>query len=111
LQPRDVRFVFVDSERHPPGEAPLDFLAEASQPIFRDPDGRLARRLDAPSATETFVFDAAGTLRYRGGLDDDRTYLRPAPRNFLRDELLSLLDGTAPLFVAAKTLGCALRLR
>jgi hypothetical protein len=103
--------VFVDSERHPPGEAPLDFLAEASQPIFRDPDGRLARRLDAPSATETFVFDAAGTLRYRGGLDDDRTYLRPAPRNFLRDELLSLLDGTAPLFVAAKTLGCALRLR
>ncbi|HTA20183.1 MAG TPA: hypothetical protein VK989_12880 [Polyangia bacterium] len=111
MQPRDVGFVIVDSERHAAGEPTPAFVANTDLPLFADDGGRLARRLDAQFATETFVFDAAGTLRYRGGIDDDRRSLRPRPTAHLRDELQSLLAGTAPPYVTTKALGCALRLR
>src|SRR5687767_983741 len=35
-----------------------------------DPDGVLARALDARTTTEVFVLDRARTLRYRGCIDD-----------------------------------------
>ena len=111
MQPRDVRFVIVDSERHAAGESTPALVANTDLPLFADDDGRLARRLGAQFATETFVFDAAGTLRYRGGIDDDRRSLRPRPTAHLRDELQSLLAGTAPPYATTKALGCALRLR
>jgi hypothetical protein len=111
MQSRDVRFVIVDSERHPTGAPTPAFVANTDLPIFADDGGRLARRLSAQFATETFVFDAAGTLRYRGGIDDDRRSLRPRPTAHLRDELQRLLAGTAPPYATTKALGCALRLR
>ncbi len=110
MEPRGVRFLIVDSERrqlrapHPP------FVPQTDLPILRDEDGRLARRLNAQFATETFVFDATGALRYRGGLDDDRRDLSAKPRAYLRDALLALLAGSAPAYRDAKALGCALRL-
>ena len=110
MEPRDVRFLIVDSERHSRGEAVSLFVAQTRLPILRDDDGRLARRLDAQFATETFVFDATGAVRYRGGIDGDRRYLSEKPRTHLRDALLSLLSGAAPRHAAAKALGCALRL-
>jgi hypothetical protein len=111
MQSHDVRFVLVDSERHPAGEATPAFVANTDLPIFADAGGRLARRLNAQFATETFVFDAAGALRYRGGIDDDRRSLRPRPTAHLRDELQRLIAGTAPPYATTKALGCALRLR
>lgn len=110
LASRDVRFLIVDSERHSPRTPGPRFVTQTDLPIFRDADGRLARRLHAQFATETFVFDGTGTLRYRGGVDDDRKVLRASSRATLRDELLALLAGTAPAFTEAKALGCALRL-
>jgi hypothetical protein len=110
MQPHDVRFLIVDSERHSSGVATPDIVAEEHLPILRDDAGLLARRLGAQFATETFVFDAKGSLRYRGGIDDDRKYLSPKPKARLRDALLSLLDGTAPPYATAKSLGCALKL-
>ena len=110
MEPRDVRFLFVDSERHSRGEPVSKFVAQTSLPILRDDNGRLARRLAAQFATETFVFDATGTVRYQGGIDDDRKYLSQSPRMHLRDALLSLLSGAAPQYPGAKALGCALRL-
>ncbi len=111
MQSHDVRFVMVDSERHPAGEPTPAFLADTALPVFADDSGRLARRLNAEFATETFVFDAAGTVRYQGGIDDDRRSLRPRPTAHLRDELQGLLAGTAPPYATTKALGCALRLR
>lgn len=110
LEGRGVRFVVVDSERHAPGE-PLVEAAEAGLPIWRDDGARLARRLDARYATETFVFDATGALRYRGGIDSDRKALTATPRAYLRAALARLLQASAPPFSSAKALGCALRLR
>jgi len=109
LDARGVRFVVVDSERHAAGEAAAG--AASGLPIWRDDGARLARRLDARQATETFVFDATGALRYHGGLDGDRTHLTSAATPRLRDALTGLLAGKAPSFASAKTLGCVLRLR
>jgi hypothetical protein len=105
-----VRVVVVDSERRASGEVSPAALAEAGLPIWRDDGARLARRLEARYATETFVFDATGALRYRGGIDGDRRYLTPAPKAFLREALTALLQANGPSFTEAKALGCALRL-
>ena len=111
LAPRDVGFVIVDSERRPRGAPSPGAVSDTDVPILRDDQGKLARRLGAQYATETFVFDASGSLRYRGGIDDDRKRLSQTPRALLRDALLGLLARNAPPFTTAKTLGCVLRLR
>jgi hypothetical protein len=110
LDAEGVRFVVVDSERHAPGEATPAAVADSDLPILRDDGARLARRLDARYATETFVFDATGALRYRGGIDGDRRYLTAAPKAQLREALTALLQARGPPFTEAKALGCALRL-
>jgi hypothetical protein len=110
MEPRGVDIAIVDSERRPQGASPPGEVPETDLPILRDDQGRLARRLDAQYATETFVFDSTGALRYRGGIDDDRKHLSQTPKALLREALLTLLSGKAPAFTTAKALGCALRL-
>lgn len=116
LSPKDVEFVVVDSERHAAGDAVPDTVPGTARPalpalpILRDEGGRLARRLGAQYATESFVFDRSGQLRYRGGIDDQRKYLGPNPKAHLREALTHLLENDAPAFATAKALGCALRL-
>jgi hypothetical protein len=109
MSARDVQFLVVDAEEHAAGEALPATLPESGLPILRDADARLAHALGARYATETFVFDGAGVLRYRGGIDDDRKYLHAAPRSYLRDALTALLRQNAPPFASSKALGCALR--
>jgi hypothetical protein len=108
---RDVLFLVVDSERHAPGASIPELVPETDLRILRDDGGRLARLLDAQFATETFVFDAKGALRYRGGIDDERRYLTASPKAHLRDALERLLAGTAPAYMTSKALGCVLRRR
>ena len=110
LAPRGVAFVAVDSERHGDGAAARG-EALPGIPLLRDEGGRLAAALDARFATESFVFDRGRALRYRGGIDADRTHLSDAPRAYLRDALTQLLVGRPPQIAEAKALGCALRLR
>ena len=111
LGARGVGFVVVDSERHTTREPPPPALVAPALPLFRDEDGRLAQRLGALYATETFVVDDRGNVRYRGGIDSDRTYLRIDARAYLRDAVVGLLSGKAPAFANSKALGCALKLR
>ena len=110
LGPRGVGFVVVDSERHVPGEASPPAEIAPGLPLLRDESGDLARRLGARYATESYVLDPAGRVRYQGGVDSDRKYLRPDAQPFLRQALLKLLSGDAPAFATSKALGCALRL-
>jgi hypothetical protein len=110
LSPKGVDFVVVDSERHAASDPRPAAVAGTDLAILRDPGGRLARRLGAQYATESFVFDASSRLRYRGGIDDQRKHLGPNAKAHLHDALIHLLDNDAPAFVTAKALGCALRL-
>jgi hypothetical protein len=107
----DVAFVVVDSERHAPPEPGAPTIAIGSRLLgARDAHGTLARRLDAQFATETFVFDSAQRLRYRGGIDGDRKHLTSKPQTHLGDALRALVAGTAPPRTTSKALGCALKL-
>lgn|GEM_PF-1218705 len=110
LAPQGVGFVVVDSERHATSDPPIPPEVVPGLPIFRDEGGMLARRLGASYATESYIVDAAGHVRYRGGIDSDRKYLRSDAQPYLRQALASLLAGTGPAFATTKALGCALRL-
>lgn len=65
-------------------------------PYIADADAPLARALRPRSTTEAFVIDRAGTLRYRGAIDDQYgiDFTKPAPREtWLRDALDAVLAG------------------
>jgi hypothetical protein len=106
----DVEIIVVDSERHAPPEPGAPAIGGGIAGM-RDPGGRLARRLDATFATETFVFDSSRRLRYHGGIDGDRKSLGPTPQSHLGDALRSLVSGADPASSTSKALGCALKLR
>ena len=110
LGPQGVGFIVVDSERHPPGAPPLPAEIAPGLPLLRDEGGVLATRLGARYATESYILDPAARVRYQGGVDSDRKYLRPDAQPYLRQALLKLLHGDAPAFATSKALGCALRL-
>jgi hypothetical protein len=110
LGPQGVGFVLVDSERHGAAAPSRTPLVAPALPLYRDEEGRLARRLGALYATESFVLDPGGVIRYRGGIDGDRKYLRADTPPYLRQALLDLIAGKAPAFASSKALGCALRL-
>ena len=111
LGPQGVGFVVVDSERRTADDAAPPLRVAPALPLFRDEDGLLARHLGALYATETFVVDDRGNVRYRGGIDSDRKYLRIDARAYLRDAVVGLLAGKDPAFANSKALGCALKLR
>jgi hypothetical protein len=109
--PRGVDFVMVDSETD--GSAERDAQEAVRRgyrfPIVRDPGARLAEALGAQYATYSVVLDAQGRLRYRGGIDTDRSHLHDDAQPYLKDAIEDLLSGRSPRVAEGKTLGCALR--
>jgi peroxiredoxin len=78
-------------------------------PVLLDSGAGLARSLHAEYATESFVLDREGTVRYHGGFDSDRTTLHGDAVPHLENALDDLL-GERPLRQAeTKALGCALQ--
>lgn len=105
-----VTFLAVDSERHDASEPPPPIAVATGVSLFRDEGGVLARYLHARFATQAFVIDRAGKVRYDGGLDSERKYVTATARMYLRDVLVGLLGSDAPRYATTKSLGCALRL-
>ena len=108
---RGVRFVIVDSEV---GRSIADDAEEAQKralpvPVFLDPGAKLAKQLGAIYATYSVVVDAQGAIRYRGGIDSDKSHLRDDRTQYLADALADLTAGRAPRRAESKTLGCALQ--
>jgi peroxiredoxin len=108
---KGVEFYAVDSEV---GGALADDAAHAKShgyefPVLRDPGARLARALGAEYATESFVVDGEGVVRYHGGLDSDRYRLHDDAVPLLRNALDDLLDGRSPRAEETKSLGCSLQ--
>jgi len=108
---RGVVFAVVDSESR--GSVEGD-AAEAARrgypfPILRDRQGHLAAALGARFASESVLLDAAGRLRYRGGIDSDGTHLHASAEPYLQDAIDDLLAGRAPRRAEAPVLGCLLQ--
>jgi peroxiredoxin len=79
-------------------------------PVLIDTGAALARAVGAQYATESFVFDAAGVVRYHGSLDSDRNELHADAKPYLRDALDDLLAGSPPRTAESKALGCGLQM-
>jgi peroxiredoxin len=110
-RPRGVDVFAVDSEI---GATPERDTAEATRraypfPILIDHGGALARRLGAEYATEAFVVDRSGAVRYHGGIDSDKRTLHDDATPFLREALDDLLAERPPRHAESKALGCALQ--
>ncbi len=106
-----VKVVLVDSET---GAAPARDRAEALVrgyrfPLLTDSDARLARLFGARFATHAIVVDAAGRVRYSGGIDSDKNELHGDAQPYLRDAIDALLAGREPPRVEHEALGCALQ--
>ncbi len=81
-------------------------------PAALDPDGTLADRAGATVTPEVAVFDAAGTLAYRGRIDDryvDFGVDRPAPTTHDLADALGAVLGRRPVAVPrTHAVGCAI---
>jgi hypothetical protein len=109
---RGVKFVIVDSEvgRSADADAAEARARHLPGPIFIDAGSRLAKSLGAVYATYTVVVDPQGHVRYRGGIDTDKTHLKDDRTQFLADALDDLTAGRSPRRPEGKTLGCALQM-
>jgi hypothetical protein len=107
---RGVRFVMVDSEvRGSPARDHEEAERRAYPfPILYDRHARLADSLGAEYATYSVVVDRTGRVRYRGGIDSDKTHLHDSATPYLEDAIDDLLGGLAPRLAEGTTLGCAL---
>jgi AhpC/TSA family len=109
--PRGVQFLMVDSEVR--GSLERD-TAEAHRrgypfPILGDRGAKLADALGAEYATYTVVFDAHARVRYRGGIDTDKSRLHDDATPYLKDALDDLLADREPRVSESGALGCALQ--
>jgi peroxiredoxin len=110
---RGVDVIAVDSEiTASPDRDAAEARARAYPfPIFSDPRGALADALGAEYATYAVVVDGRGAVRYRGGIDSDRSHLTPDASPWVRAALDRVLAGADPEPAETKTLGCSLRRR
>ncbi len=114
---RGVLFLAInanDAERYPRDslEAMRRRVAEEDWPMpyLHDATQEVARAYDAKTTPDVFVFDAGGTLRYRGAPDSD--YDDPGQRAaWLREALDAVLAGQEPARAETKPVGCSIKWR
>jgi peroxiredoxin len=77
-------------------------------PILKDNDNRLADALGASFTPETYLFDASGTLRYHGRIDDSKEPTGISKRD-LRDALEAVSSGKTIAVTETKAFGCTIK--
>ncbi|HEY3807267.1 MAG TPA: redoxin family protein [Kofleriaceae bacterium] len=109
---RGVRFVIVDPEvgRTVADDAVAIRGRDLPGPVFLDSGAKLANEVGAVYATYSVIVDASGQIRYRGGIDSDKSHLRADSTPYLADALDDLTAGRPPRRAEGKTLGCALQM-
>ncbi len=113
---RGVRVLAVnpnDADRYPADS--LEAMKQRVQadggwplPYLRDESQEAARAFDAKTTPDVFVFDAGGSLRYRGAPDPDH---RDPSQNgaWLREALDAVLAGEEPPTAETEPVGCSIK--
>jgi hypothetical protein len=73
--------------------------------VLRDDDGREAARFGAMTSGQVVFYDAAGTLRFSGGITSSRAH---AGDNAGRRSLVALLNESGPAVERTNVFGCSL---
>jgi mono/diheme cytochrome c family protein len=112
---RGVAFLYLDVNAADSEDAMREEAANFgfAGPYVADPDADIGRVLQVAVSTEVFVIDNAGTLRYRGAIDDQYgiTFAKPEARNmWLRDALDSVLSGDNVEVSETEASGCYITL-
>jgi len=107
---RGFNVVGVNSNRT---ESPDAIAAHAKEhgftfTILKDNDNRLADALGASFTPETYLFDASGTLRYHGRIDDSKDPSAISKRD-LTDALAALSSGNTIAVTDTKAFGCTIK--
>jgi thiol-disulfide isomerase/thioredoxin len=76
--------------------------------VYKDPQNRLADKLNAQVTPEVFLFDKTGTLVYHGRIDDSQNEAKIKTRDF-RAALDALLAGKPVAVSEAKAFGCTIK--
>jgi peroxiredoxin len=109
--PRGVQFLAVNGNAQDTPERMVahDRLHPLPFPLLKDAGNHLADLFDARRMAEAFVLDAAGTIRYRGRVDDQYGvgYQRPkATHRDLAEALDAVLAGKEVLQPVTPATGC-----
>jgi peroxiredoxin len=108
--PRDVKFIFVNSNRSEPASEVRDHSHRAGFvfPVYKDANNVLANRFGAEVTPETYVIDSSGIIRYHGSIDDSQNEARIRTRG-LRNALDALLAGKPVEVTQTKAFGCTIK--
>jgi len=74
-----------------------------------DKGARLATEFGASRTPHVFVFDAGGTLVYRGAIDDNARQPAQVENEYLSDALNAMLAGQTIAHNSTKALGCTIK--
>lgn len=80
-----------------------------SVPMLLDAEGALAQELGATHTPEVFVLDAAGVLRYRGPLDNNKRAGERGRIAYVENALDALLSGRTVAPSEVRPFGCPIR--
>jgi len=107
---RGFGVVGINSNRTEPADAVAAHAREHNLtfPILKDNNNVLADALGASFTPETYVFDASGTLRYHGRIDDSKDPSGISKRD-LRDALQAIADGRPIAVTETKAFGCTIK--
>ncbi len=110
--PRGVAFLAINSNWNESPREIAEYVRRAAFPIpvLKDEDGLVADLYKIEIQPAAVVIDAAGTIRYRGLIDDHKIeeFVR---RRYLKDAIEAVLSGAEVAVPVTEPEGCAVRRR
>lgn len=113
---RGVIFVGINSndDRKYPEDSFENMVRRAEQkgynfPYLRDESQEVARAYGATHTPHIFVFDEQRRLRYTGKIDDNWREPEKVKERYLRDAILSLLEGKEIRIPETYAIGCTIK--
>jgi peroxiredoxin/mono/diheme cytochrome c family protein len=110
--PRGVAFLAINSNWNESAREIAEHVRRAAFPIpvLKDEDGRVADLYKVGIQPAAVVIDAAGTIRYRGLIDDHKNeeFVR---RRYLKDAIEAILSGAEVAMPVTEPEGCVVRRR
>ena len=96
------------------GNEPFEMLREVAEErktpgiLLHDPKHIIADLYAATNTPQIFIVDVDGILQYHGAYDDVAFRQRSATRNYVRDVVESLLNGSKPEVTSVPPFGCTI---